>query len=55
MDIITETKKIVQDILAEYKARVFEISARKTKIAKTLTDRIDKDKIEDLRKSLNTK
>lgn len=55
MDIIEQTKKIVQDVLAEYKARVFEISAKKTKIAKTVTDRIDKDKIDDLRKALNTK
>jgi len=55
MDIITKTKKIIQDILTEYKASVFEISAKKTKVAKMVTDRIDKDKIEDLRKALNSK
>ena len=55
MDITEQTKKIVQDILAEYKARVFEISAKKRKIAQTVMDRIEKDKIDDLRKSFNSK
>jgi|GEM_PF-2449548 len=53
MDPILETKKIIHDVITEYKAKIFEISARKQKIAKTITDRIEKDKIDDLRKSLN--
>lgn len=55
MDIIEQTKKIVSDILAEYKAKIFEISVKKQEIAKAVVARIEKDKIDDLRKSLNSK
>jgi len=53
MDPILETKKIIHNVIAEYKAKIIEISARKQKIVKTVTDRIEKDKIDDLQKNLN--
>lgn len=55
MDLVEETNKIIQDIIAEYKAKIFEVSAKKQKIAKAVIDRIEKDKIDDLRKILNSK
>jgi F0F1-type ATP synthase membrane subunit b/b' len=51
MSVIEQAKKIVSDVLAEYKARIFEISVKKQKIVKAAIDKMKKDALEDLRKS----
>lgn len=50
-----KARQIIQDVVDEHKVKILKISRKKQEVAKRIIDRIEKDKIQDLKRDLADK
>ena len=53
MDLIAQTKKIIDDTLAEYKAKILSLSLEKKEIIRKFTKEVEARKIAKLKEEIN--